>query len=104
MRILNKLVRDKIPTIIENKDEKSVTRILNNSEYETELRKKLQEEVNEFLQDDNCDELADIMEVVYALAKTKDMSHEELEEIRKKKYEERGGFEEKIFLEKVEDK
>jgi predicted house-cleaning noncanonical NTP pyrophosphatase (MazG superfamily) len=98
MIIKNKLVRNLIPKIITNKGQIPETRILNDEDFKKELDLKLKEEVTEYLTDDNCDELADIMEVVYAIASTKGVSEKELDEIRLKKKQERGGFEEKIFL------
>jgi len=94
----NKLVRDNIPEILENKGSKIKTYICDDQEYFERLKKKLQEEVNEFLQDDTIEELADILEVVYALSKHKNTSVEELEKIRKEKLQKRGGFDKKIIL------
>lgn len=101
MRVYNKLVRDRIPEIIRNKNEKPVTRILENEEYLEELNKKLQEEVKEYLEDNNIEELADIIEVIYGILNAKDTSIEEFEEIRKEKVAKRGAFQEKVYLEKV---
>jgi predicted house-cleaning noncanonical NTP pyrophosphatase (MazG superfamily) len=98
----NKLVRDLIPQIISNKGQKAVTRVLDHDEYIKELNIKLKEELEEYLTDDNCEELADMLEVIYAIAKTKGVSQQELESLRLKKADERGGFEEKIYLIKVE--
>ena len=101
MKIYNKLVRDKIPNIIEDDNRKAVTRILNSEEYKKELNKKLQEEVNEYFRDDNVEELADIVEVIYGILDEKQVSIAEFESLRKKKVEKRGAFKNKIFLEKV---
>ncbi len=103
MREYNKLVRDKIPEIISNNGENPKTRILDNIEYKKELDRKLLEEVNEYLKDDNIEELADIEEVLLAILSYKDTSIEEFEKIRKEKEDKRGAFKKKIFLEKVED-
>lgn len=99
----NKLVRNLIPQIITDKGQKPEIRILNDEEFKRELDLKLQEEVQEYLTDDNCDELADILEVVYAIAATKGVSEIELGEIRLKKKQKRGGFEDKVFLISVQD-
>lgn len=96
MKIYNKLVRDKIPEIIENDNRKAITRILNKDDYKQELDRKLQEEVKEYLEDDNVEELADIVEVIYGILDSKNVSIEEFEKVAK-----RGAFKEKIFLEKV---
>lgn len=99
MKRYNKLVRDNIPEIMINKGCKPVTRILNDEEYLLELNKKLLEEVNEYLTDNNAEELADIKEVFLAILKAKNISEEELENIRIDKATKRGAFNEKIYLE-----
>lgn len=103
MREYNKLVRDKIPEIISNNGENPKIRILDNIEYKKELDRKLLEEVNEYLKDDNIEELADVEEVLLAILSYKDTSIEEFEKIRKEKEDKRGAFEKRIYLEKVED-
>ena len=103
MLIYNKLVRDKIPEIIERSGKTAHIQILGDDEYVTALEKKLDEECAEFHKDKNVEELADIMEVVYALTKAIGSSPDELERVRKEKAEERGGFGKKIFLEYVEE-
>ncbi len=99
MKVYNKLVRDKIPEIMINGGSKPVIHILNDEEYLTELHKKLLEEVNEYLLDNNIEELADIMEVFYAILRAKHIDVEELEKVRLSKANKRGVFDEKIFLE-----
>lgn len=103
MREYNKLVRDKIPEIISNNGENPKIRILDNIEYKKELDRKLLEEVNEYLKDDNVEELADVEEVLLTILDYKDISREEFEKIRKEKESKRGAFKEKIYLEKVEE-
>lgn len=95
----NKLVRDKIPEIIKNKGEKAITHIANDSEYWQKLKEKLKEEMEEFNSDGNKEEIADILEVLYAILDFKGYSKKEIESIRSKKFKERGGFKEKIILE-----
>lgn len=99
-KVYNKLVRDKIPEIIKNDNCKPITKVLNDEEYIKELNKKLKEETNEYLNDNNVEELADIVEVIYAILDSKNVSIEEFETIRKLKVEKRGAFKNKIFLEK----
>lgn len=94
----NKLVRDKIPEIIKSKGETPVTRILGKDEYRQKLIKKLTEEVGEFGKENNADELADILEVVYALANDLGVGKNELEDIRANKSAKRGGFNKRIYL------
>lgn len=99
----NKLVRDKIPEIIKGKGVIAKTHIASDEEYKSKLREKLLEEVQEYLEDSCVEELADILEVVYALSLLEGANREQLEEVRKKKADERGGFEQKIILESTND-
>ncbi len=101
MKIYNKLVRDRIPEIILKDNELPSTRILNDEEYIQELNKKLQEEVNEYLEAENIEEMVDILEVIRAILDYKGVTYEEIEEKRIKKATKRGAFKEKIYLEKV---
>lgn len=94
----NKLVRDKIPDLIVGRGGKPVTRILDADAYRWELRRKLQEEVAEFGASGEVEELADVLEVVYALAAAEGVSQFQLEEKRKRKRRERGGFDRRILL------
>ncbi len=98
----NKLVRDKIPEIIQSKGDVPHTHIASDEEVAIKLKEKLQEEVNEFLKDDNVEELADILEVLYAFCDFKKIDHTELERTRQKKAEERGAFLNKIILDETE--
>jgi predicted house-cleaning noncanonical NTP pyrophosphatase (MazG superfamily) len=100
-KYFNKLVRDKIITIIENGGEKAIYETLNDDNYIKELNKKLVEEVNEFIEGNTNEELADIIEVINAIIKAKKMDRNEIEEIRIRKREERGGFENKIYLKRT---
>ena len=102
MQEYKKLVRDKIPQIIKSNGEKPVTRILDDEEYLKELNIKLREEVKEYLEDGNIEELADIVEVIYGILDAKKVTLEEFENIRRSKVEKRGAFKEKIFLDYVE--
>ena len=88
MKEYNKLVRDKIIDIIEADGRKAEYRILDNVEFRNELNKKLQEEVHEYLEDNNVEELADIVEVIYAILDSKNVSIDEFETIRKLKVKE----------------
>ena len=96
--IYNKLVRDKIPEIITKQGEIPHIRILEEEEFRICLEQKLDEEVAEFHKDKSAEELADILEVLYALTETLGYSKEELEELCREKREKRGGFRRKIFL------
>ena len=106
-RVYNKLVRDKIPEIIKGKGEEPLTRILGDDEYKAELEKKLKEECAEVLGasgKDRVEELADVFEILKALAKLENSDIEEVSKIAEDKAEKRGAFEQKIFLEKVIEK
>jgi predicted house-cleaning noncanonical NTP pyrophosphatase (MazG superfamily) len=102
MIIHNKLVRDRIPEIIEKSGKTAYYRILNNEEYIEELDRKLNEECAEYKEDKSIEELADMLEVIYAIAQARGYSIEELEQVRAEKAEKRGGFKDRIYLEKVE--
>lgn len=100
----NKLVRDKIPEIIENNGEKPITRVLSEEEYEKELEKKLNEEYQEVLNacgDDRIEELADMLEVMISLAKLDNKGLDDIIKAAQKKREKRGGFDKRIYLEGV---
>lgn len=95
----SKLVRDSIPDIIRIEGRIAKIHIANNEEYQSKLREKLQEEVNEFLESGNIEELADILEVVYALNDSAGVDRNILESVREKKLRDRGGFSRRIILE-----
>jgi len=101
MKVHNKLVRDLIPEIIRASGEEPITRVLNNEAYLKELVKKLREECDEFEADLSLEELADVQEVVLALADLL-ASREGLERVRADKAAKRGAFQNKIFLERTE--
>lgn len=96
MESYNKLVRDKIPEILDGRGVSYEKRIASPEEYRGELIKKLSEEVNEFTEAGDPGELADVLEVIEALRKLPE--YRGVEELRLKKLEERGGFDEKIIL------
>ncbi|WP_461610734.1 pyrophosphohydrolase domain-containing protein [Cytobacillus kochii] len=107
MPTYNKLVRDRIPDIIQKSGKSYNTRILSHSEYTMALKDKPQEEVNEYLEaghlKDQGEELADILEVVYALAEAQRMSTDVLDEIRRTKAQQRGRFEGRVLLINVQE-
>ena len=105
-KVYNKLVRDKIPEIIVGNGGEPYTRILDEDEYKVELETKLMEEYNEVLLasgDDRIEELADMLEVISALAKVEGKTLDDVVDVKNKKCNKRGGFEERIFLEKVDE-
>lgn len=94
----NKLVRDKIPQIIEDQGKTCVIRTLDTDEYKLSLEQKLKEELNEYLESGAMEELADLLEVMMATAKAAGHDWQEIENIRIQKLQARGGFEERIAL------
>ncbi len=94
----HKAVRDKIPEIIKKDGYTCNVKTLSDEKFLVEIEKKLSEEIVEYQNDKKPEELADIIEVIYRIAKLKGISKEELEKIRVKKIEERGGFEKNLFL------
>ena len=107
MSIYNKLVRDLIPDIIEKDGKTCDTYILDDSEYISEVNKKMHEELAEYegalTSDDAVEEMADLLELIHAAAKYQGVTVEELEAVRAEKVAKRGDFEERIFLVEVED-
>ncbi len=99
--LYNKLVRDKIPEIIKADGKSCEIEVLSEEEYLKALNLKLDEELAEYHKDQNVEELADLLEVIYACAKAAGFSEKELNELRNQKAEKRGGFGKKLFLKKV---
>lgn len=99
--VYNKLVRDGIPEIIENDGKTCRIEILTDEEYIKKVDAKLDEELAEYHKDQNIEELADLMEVIYAAAIARGYSVEELEAARQKKVQKRGAFAKKILLKEV---
>ena len=100
----NKLVRDKIPEIIESDSKECTTKIVFGKEKLEYLYKKLGEETAELSEANSIEELADVQEVINAIAKELGISLEELESVRKSKVNKRGGFDNGIVLLKVKEK
>lgn len=98
MTVYNKLVRDNILAIIEAQGETPHFRTLSDEEYRLQLEQKLDEEVGEYHRDKTPEELADILEVLYALAATAGCSRQQLMDIYQKKHDARGGFQDRVFL------
>ena len=94
----HKAIRDKIPEIIEKSGHSCNVKILSDDQFLLEIEKKLFEEIKEYQKDKNPEELADILEVIYRIAKLKGISKDALEKIRIKKAKDRGGFEKNLFL------
>ena len=104
-KVYNKLVRDKIPEIISNNGGEAFIRILSDDEYKVELERKLLEEYNEVLssktREERLEELADMLEIIKALCIFEESSLDDVIDIANEKQLKRGGFKDKIYLEKV---
>jgi predicted house-cleaning noncanonical NTP pyrophosphatase (MazG superfamily) len=99
----NKLVRDRIPEIIKSRGKIPVTHTAPIEEYKSRLNEKLFEEVREYTLSGNVEELADLLEVVYAICELNNVSRQELIEFQRKKSEEKGKFLDRIVLDEVKD-
>ena len=98
VKVYNKLVRDRIPEIIEASGAECKIEILSDEKYLEMIDAKLDEELAEYHKDQNIEELADLLEVIRAATIARGYTLEELETVRAKKAEKRGGFEQKILL------
>jgi predicted house-cleaning noncanonical NTP pyrophosphatase (MazG superfamily) len=99
----NKLVRDKIPEIIRKNGDIPITHIASEEEYKQKLKEKLQEEVTEFIENPNKEELSDILEIIYSLCHTLKIDKIELEKFRKEKADKKGTFKERIILDETKN-
>ena len=99
----NKLVRDRIPEIIQANGEVPVTHIADDPEYWEMLCEKLREEAGEFFDQPSIEELADVQEVIFALCQYIGCDRDELERVRKEKAEQRGRFQDRIILEETHE-
>lgn len=100
----HKLVRDRIPEIIESSGKTCVTEILSDEEYLKMVDEKFNEELAEYHKDQNIEELADLLELIYVATIARGYSLEELEQVRAEKAAKRGSFEKKILLKEVIEK
>lgn len=98
----HKLVRDRIPEIIEAAGKKCTTTILSDDEYLAILDEKLNEELAEYQESKSLEELADLLEVMHAVASARGSSFDQVESIRQDKAEKRGGFKKRILLLEVQ--
>ena len=97
----DKLIRDKIPEIIDQSGKKCIVEVMDNATYIEYLDQKLNEELAEYQQDKSIEELADLLEVIYAVVAARGYSVEELERIRLEKAEKRGAFDKRLHLKMV---
>ena len=98
----HKLVRDRIPEIIEADGKLCVCETLTDEDYIHLLDQKLNGELAEYQESKSLEELADLLEVVQAVVKARGWTLEELEKVRADKATKRGGFEKKILLKEVQ--
>ena len=103
IKFYNKLVRDKIPEIIKSKGAKCTTAIVSEQTYLELLDVKLCEELAEYRADNSQEELADMLEVMMAIAQARGYDWNHILEIQAKKREERGGFNDRIVLISTEE-
>lgn len=97
---MSKLVRDKIPEIIRKSGKNPINHFASEEEFRTKLKEKLDEEVNEYLKNENKEELADIFEVLYAIFELNGYNKQEIEQLRRRKVKEKGRFSKRIILDK----
>ena len=100
-KVYNKLVCDRIPEIIEVSGKTCTVETLTDEKYIAMLDAKLNEELAEYQESKSLEGLADLLEVMGAVVKARGYSWDELTEARKKKREERGGFEKRVLLKEV---
>ncbi|HZK33686.1 MAG TPA: nucleoside triphosphate pyrophosphohydrolase [Bacillota bacterium] len=97
----DKLIRDRIPEIISADGSRALTEIIDDVGSKRYLDIKLHEELEEYLAEDSVEELADLVEVVYALLNLKGIPIDEFEKLRKEKALKRGGFSKRLLLKEV---
>lgn len=102
-RTYDKLVRGRIPELIEDDGERAVTHVAADDEYERRLREKLVEEAVEFRENGDLEELADVRDVMEAILTLEDESMETVAGMQREKRERRGGFDDRIVLDGVEE-
>ena len=100
-KIYNKLVRDRIPEIIETDGKTCITEILSDAQYLEMLDTKLNEELAEYQESKSLEELADLLDVMQAVVEARGWSWEQLEQVRQEKAAQRGSFARKILLKEV---
>lgn len=97
----SKIVRDRIPEIINQAGKKPVVEVVSNEMAISGLEEKLYEELEEYMADHSLEEMADLLEVMHGILYLKGIPWDDLEAIRVKKREERGGFEQRILLKEI---
>ena len=103
IKTYHKLIRDKIPQIIKSQGQCCIVRKLSDEEYLEMVDAKLDEELAEYHKDQNLEELADLVEVIYAAAEARGFTVEQLEQTRLQKKAQRGAFRKKLLLMEIRD-
>ncbi|WP_257299430.1 nucleoside triphosphate pyrophosphohydrolase [Haloarchaeobius sp. FL176] len=103
MREYDKLVRDRIPEVVRENDETPVTHTVDGEAYRERLREKLVEEATEFRDDPTVEELGDVLDVVAAIREAEPVDEGDLQRKRRAKAAQRGGFEDGVVLDRVEE-
>ena len=101
-REYDKLVRDGIPEIVRENGEEPTVHVADDAEYADRLVEKLGEEVAEYRESRDVEELADVLEVLHAIRENHGLTVDELAALRARKADRRGRFAERIVLERVE--
>ena len=96
--VYNKLIRDRIPEIIESNGQTCICKVLDEQAYLAALDAKLSEELAEYQQDHSLEELADLLEVIHAVIKARGSTLQNVEAIRAEKARQRGGFDKRLYL------
>ncbi|WP_058365308.1 nucleoside triphosphate pyrophosphohydrolase [Haloparvum sedimenti] len=100
----DKLVRDEIPRIVREDGDVPETHVADDAEYERRLREKLVEEAEEFAESGDAAELGDVLDVVDAVLANAEYSREQVEALRAEKAAARGGFADRIVLDRVRER
>ena len=103
MKKYSKLVRDKVPEIIQKSGKTAITHIAINEEYQIALCDKLREEAEEFAENPSKEEYADLAEVMNAIRAFNEWNISDIENVLLSKRLERGGFEQRIILDSISD-
>lgn len=98
-----KLIRDKIPEIIREKGGSPRVRKAKRDELDLLLRRKIVEESEELLESGDTEEIVDILEAIDALLRLRKTDQALLDLQRETKRHYRGGFEEGLVLEEIEE-
>lgn len=103
MKTYDKAVRDGIPDIIRAEGKRCIVAQVSDEEFLDYMESKLFEELHEYTETKSAEELADLLEVIYRVAELRQIGRDELEMMRKKKSEQRGGFKDNLILVSAEE-